>query len=74
MKRGNLNKYLIVASFFAIIYFGIGHFIRLPDSISGICIGGCIGFYPIGLYALNHDISKLQNFKKRLISKFAKWA
>lgn len=72
MKRGNLNKYLVVASFFSFIYFAVGHFIQLPDIIEGVCLGACIVLYPIGLYALNHDISKLQNFKKKLISRFAK--
>lgn len=72
MKRVKLNKYLAAASFFTFIYFAVGHFIQLPDIIEGICFGACIVLYSIGLYALNHDISKLQNFKKKLINRFAK--
>ncbi|MBU3090759.1 hypothetical protein KPL35_01465 [Clostridium sp. CF011] len=71
MKRGNYNKYLIIASFFGFIICFIGHFIHLPCIIVGFCFGACIAFSTIGLYALNHDISKLKNFKRNLIRRIA---
>ncbi|MBW9147799.1 hypothetical protein K2F40_02150 [Clostridium sp. CM028] len=70
MKRGHSNKYLTIASFFGFICF-IGHFIHLPCIIVGFCFGALIAFSTIGLYALNHDISKLKNFKRNLIRRIA---
>ena len=70
MNRGNSNKYLTIASFLGFICF-IGHFIHLPCIIEGVCFGACIAFSTIGLYALNHDISKLKSFKRNLITRIA---
>lgn len=72
MTKCNSNRYLIIANLSAMIYFFIGHFVNLPDIVRGFCLGVCIALYPIGLYALNHDISKLQSFKTKLINRFAK--
>lgn len=72
MKKEDSNKYLIIASFFAFIHFSVGHLIQLPDVIDGVCTGISISLYPIGLYSLNHDIGKLENFKRTLIRRYFK--
>lgn len=72
MKKQKSNNYLIIANLSAFLYFFIGHFVVIPDFVKGVCIGLSIALYPIGLYAVNHDISKLQRFKKNLVGKLAK--
>lgn len=69
MARIKTNKYLVIASLSTFVYLGVGHFVRLPDFLVGFCVGISIVFYIIGGYAVNHDISKLQTFKKSLIEK-----
>jgi hypothetical protein len=69
MTRKKTNKYLVIASFSTFVYLGVGHFVQLPDFLVGFCVGISIVFYLIGGYAINHDISKLQNFKKKLIQR-----
>lgn len=69
MKKFKSNKYQVIAGFSAVIFLGVGHFIKLPDIVAGFCVGLCIVFYLIGGYALNHDVSKLQAFKKSLLQK-----
>lgn len=72
MKKAHYNKYLTLANCFAFIPLGVGHFIQIPPIIAGFCIGTCISLYLISLYALNHDINKLKNFKRNLISRVIK--
>lgn len=67
MNKCNTNKYLVIANLAAFVYFFIGHFVAIPDFIEGFCIGLAITFYLIGLYANKNDITKLQQFKKRLL-------
>lgn len=69
MKGSKSNKYLVISNISAFIYLFIGHFIKLPDIVEGFCVGICIALYPIGLYALKHDLSKVKQFKKRLVGK-----
>ena len=69
MKRCESNKYLVISNISAFIYLFIRHFIKIPDVVEGFCVGICIALYPIGLYALKRDLSKVKQFKKRLIGK-----
>lgn len=72
MRIYNSNKYLAAAGFSGFIYFGIGHFVQLPAVIEGFSMGICITIYLISLYSLNNDISKIQNFKKKLTNRLTK--
>lgn len=69
--RTTTNKYLATGYIASFIYFGVGHFIHLPDFIAGLCVGISLAAYSIGLYAIHHDVSKLHNFKKRLFRKLS---
>lgn len=65
MKRNNTNKYLIMGGFLSFIFFGVGHFIKLPSILKGFCLGLSIVMYSVGHYNLNHE-NKLQNYKRKL--------
>lgn len=41
----------------------------LPEFIKGFCVGLSFTLIFIGLYAENHDISNLRNYKKTLFNK-----
>lgn len=43
--------------------------IDLPDFIHGLGVGSSIIFMLIGVYAVNHDISKLKNLKLNFLKK-----
>ncbi|NRD77842.1 hypothetical protein HPT25_10520 [Bacillus sp. BRMEA1] len=43
--------------------------IHLPDFIEGLCIGIGIALELIGIYTMKHDISKLRNFKMKIVKK-----
>jgi hypothetical protein len=68
MRRFKSNRYLVIASLSAFVYFGVGHFVNLPDIVEGFCVGLCIVFYLKGLF----DFSKVQSLKKNLIRGFIK--
>jgi hypothetical protein len=68
MRRFKSNRYLVIASLSAFVYFGVGHFVNLPDIVEGFCVSLCIVFYSMGLF----DLSKVQSLKKNLIRAFIK--
>jgi len=37
--------------------------------VSGLCVGAGLTFILIGMYAENHDISELRNYKKNLLNR-----
>lgn len=44
--------------------------IQLPDYLQGLFLGIGIGFELIGIYSINHDISKFKNYKMNLLKKY----
>lgn len=67
MKRNERNIYFIIGYIAYFIYLGIGHFIELPDMISGFCAGLSIVMLLIGAYTSRHDVNKLREFKRKLL-------
>lgn len=61
------NYPLLVGGLAYFICFGIGHFIDLPSIVSGFLVGIGIAGFVFGLYTRNHDISKIQNWKRNLL-------
>lgn len=47
----------------------LNHFIILPESVSGLGLGTGIGLELIGVYSINHDMSKLKNYKMNFLKK-----
>ncbi|MCM3568962.1 hypothetical protein [Neobacillus mesonae] len=68
MKRPNkfLRTGLVIT---AVMFFLHIYSIQLPDFIEGLGYGCGIAFMLIGIYAVNHDISKLRRFKMKLLKK-----
>jgi len=68
-----LNKNLCIGAFFSGIAILSNYFIKLPDFVSGFCIGISLLSYSIGIYEINHDIANIKTFKsnffKRILNK-----
>ncbi|GFP75354.1 hypothetical protein [Clostridium fungisolvens] len=64
-----LNNYLCVGLLINGIWLISSHFNLLPDFIEGLCVGAGLSLILMGLYAENHDISKLKNYKRTLLKK-----
>ncbi|ACA53722.1 hypothetical protein ACLD43_04970 [Clostridium botulinum] len=68
MKKA--NKALVIGIFIIAITTSLRHFtIQLPEFVLGLGYGVGIALELIGLYSINHDISKLQNCKRNFIKK-----
>lgn len=64
------NTTLSIGIFIIVITTILRHFtIQLPEFILGLGYGIGIGFELIGVYSINHDISKFQNYKRNFIRK-----
>ena len=64
-----LNKNLCIGALFSGIAILSNYFIKLPDFVCGFCIGISLVFYIIGMYEINHDISKIKIFKSNFFKK-----
>lgn len=67
MKK--INNYFELGLFFNGIWILSNSFNLLPSFIEGLCCGVGLTLILIGMYAQNHDISKLRVYKKRLLKK-----
>lgn len=67
MKK--FNNYLSFGLFFNGIFITSNRYNLLPDFIEGLCAGAGIGLSLIGMYAINHDIYKLRNYKIKLFQR-----
>ncbi|HEX2866937.1 MAG TPA: hypothetical protein VHO03_07830 [Ignavibacteriales bacterium] len=68
MKRPNkilTAGLLLVPSLFALRLFQV----KLPDFLQGALLGLGIGLEFLGIYAEKHDLSKLRNFKLKILGK-----
>ncbi|KGO13241.1 hypothetical protein [Clostridium botulinum] len=64
------NRTLSIGIFIIAITTILRHFtIQLPEFILGLGYRIGIAFELIGVYSINHDISKLQNCKRNFIKK-----
>lgn len=62
-----LNKYVSIGLVFNGIFLISSRFSLLPHVIEGFTAGAGISFIFMGLYASNHDISKLRNAKMKFL-------
>ena len=61
-----LNNYTCLGLFINGIWLFSQRSISVPEFISGLCAGIGITLIFIGAYAENNDISKLNNFKRKI--------
>ncbi len=71
MKK--LNNYHSFGLIFIAIYLFTNHNSILPDILNGFCLGIGIVLTLIGIYAYNHDISKIRNYKMTLLKKYLRF-
>lgn len=67
MKK--LNGYHSIGLLLISIYLLSGHIGSIPHFIKGCIFGVGVGLTLIGIYAYNHDITKIKNFKKNFFVK-----
>lgn len=66
------NKLLSLGLFIIGMSLTLKHFsVPIPDFVDGLLVGAGIGLELIGIYTINHDLSKLKKFKRNLF-KFTK--
>lgn len=68
MKGKKLNKYMVLG----LIIVSTRYFIDIPGDLACFMTGLGIVLLGFGLYAMNNDISKFQNWKKSLIERLMK--
>lgn len=67
MKR--FNKYMTIGLLFNGLFLYMSRFDSVHDFIKGLTAGAAIGLMLLGIYAQNHDISKLRDKKKIIIKR-----
>lgn len=72
MKNNRLNKYIIWGLLINGILLSTKQFITIPDGIYCFSMGAGIALVLFGVYSMNHDTTKIKNFKRNLIKKFVK--
>ena len=62
------NKFLGLGLFISGMSLILRHFsVPIPDFVYGLLLGTGIGLELIGIYAINHDLSKLRKFKRSFL-------
>lgn len=64
-----INKYLQIGLLLVIVSMILQRFTDVPEFVHGILLGTGIVLEFIGGYSINHDISKLKNYKMNLFKK-----
>ncbi len=64
-----LNNYIRSGLLIYVLCLFLKEFFHLPEFLSGFCLGLAIALMLWGGYIENHDITKIKNFKKRLLLK-----
>ncbi|MFA6941977.1 MAG: hypothetical protein WCQ54_13525 [Clostridiaceae bacterium] len=67
MKK--FNNYQKIGLLLIAINLSSNQFSILPDILNGFCLGAGTALLLIGMYACNHDISTIRNYKINLIKR-----
>lgn len=65
MKRNKVNIYIVLG----LLIISIKHIIEIPDEFGCFSTGMGILLFVFGLYAMNHDLTKIKNLKRNFIKK-----
>jgi hypothetical protein len=68
------NWYLRAGLLLVGVLLGVNHFFELPHLVYGLGLGLGIALELIGLYAINHDLKKIRECKKRIFGAAGKKA
>ncbi|NLJ78995.1 MAG: hypothetical protein GX329_06510 [Tissierellia bacterium] len=66
MKRNRVNKYMVLG----LLIISIKYLINIPNALACFSTGMGIVLLIFGLYAMNHDITKLKDWKKNLVKRY----
>lgn len=64
-----INKYLQAGLLFNVIFLMSNQLSNFPELLKGFFAGLAIALMLFGAYATNHDVSKLEGFKKGMFNK-----
>ncbi|GAA4057471.1 hypothetical protein [Amphibacillus indicireducens] len=70
MANNKMNKYLLLGLLINSLLLILKRFIDIPDSVAGFGTGLGLSLLIFGIYAMNHDITKLKNWKRYLLKDF----
>lgn len=65
MKRNKVNIYMVLG----LLIISIKHIIEIPNDFGCFSTGMGVIILGFGLYAMNHDITKLKTLKRNFIKK-----
>lgn len=72
MKDIKKNWCLIIGLLIVSIVLVAKHLVKLPDTVEGLGLGFGFGLELVGVYSINHDMTKIKKFKKNLVHAFIK--
>jgi len=64
------NNYQKIGLLLIAINLSSNQFNILPDILNGFCLGAGTALTLIGAYSCNHDMSKIRNYKTKLIKRY----
>lgn len=67
MKK--FNNYIKFGLIFNVIWIISNRFNLLSSFIQGLCVGLGLTLIFVGIYAQNHNLDKLKNYKKNILNK-----
>ena len=69
MNRQNLkgNWPMMIGAIGSFLYFGVGHFVQLPDFLKGFLLGISVAGYVVGLLVMKYGFSHIRSWKKQLL-------
>ncbi len=71
MNRNNLksNWPMMIGALGTFVYFGVGHFVELPEFARSFLLGISMAGYALGLIVLRFGFERLRQWKRGLLHK-----
>lgn len=63
------NWPLLVGAVGSFIYFGVGHFVALPDALRGFILGLSMAGYLLGAFTARFGLTHMRSWKKALLQR-----
>lgn len=70
MKNNKMNKYMVGGLLINTFFLSIKHFIEIPDSLACFAMGIGLSLLGFGIYAIKHDTTHIENWKRNLLKSF----
>ena len=71
MNRNNLKRNwpMMIGAIGMVIYFGVGHFVTLPDALRGFIMGFTVACLILGAVVAKTGPDRLQHWKKSFLQR-----